>query len=41
MENNEKVLNEKGLSLIKELAKTKVEISNIIAECKSSLSKKS
>lgn len=40
MENNEKALNDKGLALIKEMAKTKVEISNLIAECESEISKK-
>lgn len=39
MKNNEKILNDKGLALIKEMAKTKVEISNLIAECKTQTSK--
>lgn len=40
MKNNERVLSDKGLAFIKELAKTKVEISNIIAECESKKIKK-
>lgn len=40
MENNKKVLNENGLSFVKDLAKTKVEISSILAKCEAEISKK-
>ncbi len=40
MENNEKALSDKGLALVKEMAKTKVELSNLIAECETEKSRK-
>ncbi len=40
MRNDEKIIDEKILDLVKEMSKTKVEISNLIAECESELARK-